>query len=98
MKTNRDKTRGSMVPDLIAGLTTGVANIPDAMASGVLAGVNPVQGLYAIMVGMPLGAIFGSSAYMNIATTSAMAITAGSRWPGSAAGNRAMLPLLPWLF
>jgi len=78
MKTTPKKTRGGMVADLIAGLTTGVANIPDAMASGVLAGVNPVQGLYAIMVGTPLGAVFGSSAFMNIATTSAMAITAGS--------------------
>ncbi len=87
MKTNPVKTRGSMVPDLIAGLTTGVANIPDAMASGVLAGVNPVQGLYAIMVGTPLGALFGSSAYMNIATTSALAITAGSALAGYSSGE-----------
>jgi SulP family sulfate permease len=87
MKTSPDKTRGSMVPDLIAGLTTGVANIPDAMASGVLAGVNPVQGLYAIMVGTPLGALFGSSAYMNIATTSALAITAGSALASYSSGE-----------
>jgi hypothetical protein len=26
------KTRGRLAPDLIAGLTTGVANIPDALA------------------------------------------------------------------
>ena len=45
-------------PDLIAGVTTGVANIPDAMATAILAGANPVQGLYAIMIGTPLGAIF----------------------------------------
>ena len=87
MKTNPVKTRGSRVADLIAGLTTGVANIPDAMASGVLAGVNPVQGLYAIMVGTPLGAVFGSSAYMNIATTSALAITAGSALAGYSSGE-----------
>jgi len=31
------KNSRSVVADLIAGLTTGVANIPDAMASGVLA-------------------------------------------------------------
>ena len=76
--TDSAKTRGNLVPDLIAGLTTGVANIPDAMASAVLAGANPVQGLYAIMIGTPLGALFGSSAFMNVATTSALAITAGS--------------------
>ena len=76
--TNATKSRGTWVPDLIAGLTTGVANIPDAMASAVLAGANPVQGLYAIMIGTPLGALVGSSAFMNVATTSALAITAGS--------------------
>ena len=80
-------TRGNMVADLIAGLTTGIANIPDAMASGVLAGVNPVQGLYAIMVGTPLGAIFSSSAYMNIAATSALAITAVIAIAGYSSGD-----------
>jgi SulP family sulfate permease len=87
MKTSQVKTRGGMVPDIIAGLTTGIANIPDAMASGVLAGINPVQGLYAIMVGTPLGAIFGSSAYMNVAATSALAITAGSALAGYPSGE-----------
>ncbi len=78
MNANPAKPRGNWVADMIAGLTTGVANIPDAMASAVLAGANPVQGLYAIMIGTPLGAIFGSSAFMNVASTSALAITAGS--------------------
>jgi sulfate permease, SulP family len=71
------KSPGNLVADFIAGITTGVANIPDALASAILAGANPVQGLYAIMIGTPLGAIFGSSAYMNISATSALAITAG---------------------
>jgi SulP family sulfate permease len=71
-------SRQNLVSDFTAGLTTGVADIPDAMASAVLAGANPVQGLYAIMIGTPLGAIFGSSAFMTVATTSAVAITAGS--------------------
>jgi SulP family sulfate permease len=78
MKFTAGKTRGNLIADLIASLTTGIANIPDAMASAVLAGVNPVQGLYAIMVGTPHGAIFGSSNFMNVAATSALAITAGS--------------------
>lgn len=76
--TTKTKPRGNLVPDMLAGLTTGVANIPDAMASAILAGANPVQGLYAIMVGTPLAAIFGSSAFMNVSATSALAITAGA--------------------
>ena len=82
------KPRGNLVPDFIAGLTTGVANIPDAMASSILAGVSPVQGLYAIMVGTPLGALFSSSAFMNIATTSALSITAGSALAGYSVEQR----------
>jgi SulP family sulfate permease len=87
MKSTTVKTRGNLVPDLIAGLTTGIANIPDAMASAVLAGVNPVQGLYAVMVGTPLGAVFGSSTFMNVAATSALAITAGSSIAGYNSGD-----------
>ena len=89
MTADATKPRRNFVPDLIAGLTTGVANIPDAMASGVLAGANPVQGLYAIMIGTPLGAIFGSSAYMNVATTSALAITAGAALSGYSGDDHA---------
>jgi SulP family sulfate permease len=71
-------SRRDLVSDFTAGLTTGVADIPDAMASAMLAGGNPVQGLYAIMIATPLGALCGSSAFMTVATTSAVAITAGS--------------------
>jgi SulP family sulfate permease len=82
MSKELQKNRGNLVGDLIAGLTTGVANIPDAMASAILAGANPVQGLYAIMIGTPLGAIFGSSAFMTVAATSALAMTAGMALEG----------------
>ena len=78
--TNRP--RGNLVADLTAGFTTGVANIPDAMASAILAGANPVQGLYALMIGTPLAALFGSSAFMNVSATSALAITAGMALSG----------------
>ncbi len=83
------RSRGNLVADLIAGLTTGVANIPDAMASAILAGINPLQGLYAIMIGTPLGALFGSSAFMNVAATSALAITAGAAIAGYSEDGRA---------
>jgi SulP family sulfate permease len=82
MNANPTKSRGNLVADVIAGVTTGVANIPDALASAVLAGANPVQGLYALMVGTPLGALFGSSAFMNVSATSALAITAGMALTG----------------
>jgi SulP family sulfate permease len=70
--------RKNLVPNLVAGLTTAIADIPDVMASAVLAGANPVYGLNAIMVGNPVGALLTSSHFMTLAVTSAMALTAGS--------------------
>lgn len=64
--------------DFIAGLTAGIANIPDAMASAILAGTNPVYGLYALMTGTPVGAFLTSSHFLSIAVTSAMALIVGS--------------------
>jgi SulP family sulfate permease len=75
--TQKAAASKNLVPDVVAGLTTGIANIPDAMASAILAGVNPVFGLYALMVGTPVGALLTSSNFMLICTTSAMALTAG---------------------
>jgi SulP family sulfate permease len=64
--------------DVTAGLTTGIANIPDAMASAILAGTNPVYGLYGLMSGTPVGALITSSQFMSVAVTSAMALMVGS--------------------
>lgn len=52
--------RRGIVRDVIAGLTTGIANMPDAMASAILAGVNPITGLYALMIGTPVAAVVRS--------------------------------------
>jgi SulP family sulfate permease len=66
--------RQNLTSDLIAGLTFAVVNVPQAMAHALLATVNPVLGIYTLMVAMPIGALFTSSVYMNVSTTSA-------RWP-----------------
>ena len=76
-----------LVPDLIAGLVNGISNIPDAMASAILAGVNPIYGLYAVMIGTPFGSLFTSSHLMAIGTTSAIAITTGSALAGLESGQ-----------
>ena len=47
------------------------------MASGILAGVNPIYGLYACMVGPIAGGIFSSTQLMIIATTSAASLSTG---------------------
>jgi SulP family sulfate permease len=72
--------------DAMAGLTAGIANIPDGMASGVLAGVNPVYGLYTLMVGTPVCALLGSTQIMVFNTTSAMTLVAADGL-GDRSGN-----------
>ena len=64
--------------DLVAGVVLGVESVPDALASGVLAGVNPLYALYAVMMGTPVGAIFSGSVFLSVQTTSAMALVVAS--------------------
>lgn len=66
--------RAGLPADLIAGLTFAVVNIPQAMAHALLATVNPVLGIYTLMVAVPVGAVFTSSVYMNVSTTSALSV------------------------
>lgn len=60
----------------MAGITTGIANVPDGMASAVLAGVNPVHGIYTLIVGTPLASLTISTKLMMFNTTSAMTLIA----------------------
>jgi len=68
--------------DLAAGLTTALVTIPDGLASAVLAGLNPVHGLYALMISTPIAALTMSSQLMYVATTGALAVATGSALRG----------------
>ncbi len=69
--------RATVSADLVAGLTFALVNIPQSMAHALLAFVNPVLGLYTLMLATPFGALFTSSTFMNVSTTSALAVAAG---------------------
>lgn len=60
--------------DLLAGLTVAAYLIPQCMAYGELAGVEPVAGLWAILPPMLLYAIFGSSPQLSIGPESSTAV------------------------
>ena len=75
--------------DALAGLPGAVASVPDGMASAVLAGVNPVYGLYASAAGPTAGGLATSTRLMVIATTGAAALAAGSALDGVDAGDKA---------
>lgn len=70
--------RGSRwAKDVIAGLINGVVSIPDGLAAGALAGVNPIAGLYTSVFAPVAGSLLVSAQRMQISTTSASAIAAG---------------------
>src|SRR5512137_2221912 len=74
--------------DVIAGLTFAVVNVPQAMAHALLATVNPVFGIYTLMVAVPIGAIFTSSVFMNVSSTSALSVAAASGLAYTPAGQK----------
>ena len=69
--------------DIVAGLPGAISGVPDGMAAGVLAGVNPVHGLYASFAGPIAGGFSASTQRMVITTTSAAASPPDPPWPGS---------------
>ena len=66
--------RRSQARDGVAGLVLGVESVPDGLATGLMAGVNPVYGLYSYLVGTFAGALATSSSFMAVQATGAMAI------------------------
>jgi SulP family sulfate permease len=80
--------RETLRSDLVAGLPGAISGVPDGMAAAVLAGVNPIHGLYASFAGPLAGGLATSTPLMVITTTSAAALAAGSALEGVAAADR----------
>ena len=74
MKLGVPVRRDTLGKDAVAGLVLGVESVPDGLAAGLLAGVNPIAGLYAYLFGTIGGSLFTSSAFMAVQATGAMAI------------------------
>src|SRR6478735_8426547 len=70
--------RDTIGSDAVAGLPGAIGSVPDGMAASVLAGVNPIHGLYASFAGPVAGGLSASTKLMLITTTSAAALAAGS--------------------
>ena len=74
--------KGTIGKEALAGVPGAIGSVPDGMAAAVLAGVNPVFGLYASFVGPIAGGLTASTRLMVITTTSAAALAAGSALAG----------------
>lgn len=97
----KDSDRGALLKDLVAGLSTAIMLVPQAMAYAMLAGLDPVIGLYASTVPVVVYGLLGSSrvlavgpvAMVSLLTAAAIApLAAGD--PVQAAGLAALLALM----
>ena len=77
----------NLAPDIGAAITMALVAVPDAIASAILAGVNPSYGFNALIVGTPLGSLFTSSQFMNIGSTAAMMLAVGGALSGFGEGE-----------
>lgn len=67
-------SRRTLAKDGLAGLVLGLQSVPDGLATGVLAGLSPLAGLNAYLVGTATGAVFTSSTFLAVQGTGAMAM------------------------
>jgi SulP family sulfate permease len=73
----------TVISDLTSGIVMAIVNVPGALANGVLAGVNPVYGLYSMIAGTTVAALFTSSVIMNVDSTSATALATADALSGT---------------
>ncbi len=60
--------------DIISGLSVTALVLPQTMAFALIAGLEPIYGLYTAIVAMVSGAIFGVSSYLIVGPTNVMAL------------------------
>ena len=66
--------RANLIPDLMSGLTVALVSIPEGMAYALVAGVNPLYGLYTGMLTTIVASLLGSTSLMVVTLTNAMAL------------------------
>lgn len=66
--------RESLGSDLMAGLTVALVSIPEGMAYALVAGVDPVYGLYTGMTTTIVASLTGSTSLMIVTLTNALAL------------------------
>lgn len=69
---------GTLRDDLSAGAVKSIDSVTGGMANALLAGVNPMYGLYTVLAATPVGVLFSISVFMNIDSTGALSAAAAA--------------------
>lgn len=70
--------RKTLGADLLAGVTGAIAGAPQVMGFALIAGVSPIYGLYSGFIATAVGALAGSTAFMTVVPTNALALVVAS--------------------
>lgn len=97
-----DKARSAVThwwPDLLAGISVAGVLLPEAVAYAAIAGVAPMHGLLAALIGLSLYPLLGSSRFAVVApTSSAAAVFASATALGGPAMGYALVGVTGALF
>jgi SulP family sulfate permease len=95
-------SRQQLMADAVAGMVMAIVTVPGALANGLLAGVNPVYGVYSVIAGTTVAAVFTGSVIMNVDSTSATSLATndfvGNIASGDQLGYLVVLGILVGLF
>ncbi len=73
---------GEVKDDLLAGFSVAALALPQNMAYALIAGLDPIYGLYTSIVAMIVGAFLGPSRYLIVGPTNMMALATASSLSG----------------
>jgi solute carrier family 26 protein len=66
--------KSNIVGDIIAGITVAIMHIPQGMAYGLLAGLDPIVGLYMAFFPALVYFVFGTSRHISVGTFAVVSI------------------------
>jgi MFS superfamily sulfate permease-like transporter len=67
-----------LVPDILAGVTVGIMNIPQGLSYAMLVTLNPIYGLYISFFPLLIYGLFGSSKHLAIGAIAIVSLLSGS--------------------
>ncbi len=75
MPAGAPQWRRSLPADIVAGATTALVGIPQVMGFALVAGINPIYGLYTVTFSTAIGALVTGSSYLKVMLSNVLAVS-----------------------